>query len=189
MKKIYFITGNKGKVLEAKNKFSTFNIEIVQKNLGYPEIQADSLEDVADFGVEHIQERFNKPFILEDAGLFIDELKGFPGVYSAYVFHTVGCQGILKLLDGIKDEKRNACFHSVFAYKAPNRKPLYFIGECNGKISKEPLGSNGFGYDPIFIPNTSSKTFAQMKTEEKNCFSHRGNSLKNLLDFFEKQEI
>ena len=71
MKTIYFITSNEGKLKEAKNKLLEANIEVVQKNLGYPEIQANTLKDVAYFGVEHIQEKFNYPFILEDAGLFI----------------------------------------------------------------------------------------------------------------------
>lgn len=187
MKKIYFITSNKGKVLEAKNRFSVFNIEVVQKNLGYPEIQADSLEEVARYGVEHIKKRFKKSFILEDAGLFIDYFKGFPGVYSSYAYRCVGCDGILKLLAGLEDKKRTACFRSVFAYMNKDYKPIYFVGECEGLISKKTLGRNGFGYDPIFIPNESDKTFAQMSTEEKNFFSHRGKSLNKLLDFIEKE--
>ena len=89
MKTIYFITGNKGKLEEAKKKFSTVDINVVQKDLGYPEIQAETLEDVAKFGVEHIQKQFDRPFILEDAGLFIDALDGFPGVYSSYVFYSI----------------------------------------------------------------------------------------------------
>jgi XTP/dITP diphosphohydrolase len=189
MKKIYFISSNKGKVLEVKKMFSTVNIDVIQKNLGYPEIQADSLEEVACFGVKHVQERFNESFFLEDSGLFIEELKGFPGVYSKYVFYTIGCEGVLKLLDGFKDEKRKACFRSVFAYNKPNGKPLYFVGECLGRISKKPLGDHGFGYDPIFIPDNSDKTFAQMQTEEKNCFSHRGKSLGKLIEFIKKEKL
>ena len=75
MKTVYFITSNKGKVLEAKTKFSDLDINIIQKDLGYPEIQANSLEEVALFGAKHIEKNFDKPFILEDAGLFIDSLK------------------------------------------------------------------------------------------------------------------
>ena len=96
MKTIYFITSNKGKALEAKKKFSEINIEVIQKNLGYPEIQADTLEEVAIFGVEDVKKRFDYPFILEDAGLFMMHLDGFPGVYSAYVFIQLDV-GILKL--------------------------------------------------------------------------------------------
>ncbi len=187
MKKVYFITGNNEKFSEAKKKFSDLNIEIVQKDLGYPEIQADSLEDVALFGAEHIQKRFNQSFFLEDAGLFINGLNGFPGVYSAYIFYKIGCAGILKLMNDLEDNNRKACFRSVVAFGEPDKKFLLFIGESHGKISKKPLGKNGFGYDPIFIPNDEMKTFAQMETEEKNQFSHRGKSLEKLIDFFKNR--
>jgi XTP/dITP diphosphohydrolase len=183
-KTIYFITSNKGKALEAKAKFSTFNIDVVQKNLGYPEIQADTLEDVAFFGADEVQKRFSHPFFLEDAGLFIDALNGFPGVYSAYVYYTVGCSGILKLLESLDYNKRKACFKSVIVFVEPNRKPLIFTGECKGIISEKILGNRGFGFDPIFIPDGEEKTFAQMETEEKNRFSHRGKSLEKLANSF-----
>jgi len=185
MKTIYFITSNKGKILEAKKKFSNLDIEVIQKNLGYPEIQADSLEEVAKFGVEHIQKQFNQPFILEDAGLFIDALDGFPGVYSAYVYYRIECSGILKLLADI-DDNRKATFRSVFGYSEPGKKPKLFIGDTKGTISKKTAGEHGFGYDPIFIPNGENKTFAQMKTEEKNQFSHRGKSLEKIINYLKK---
>ncbi len=186
MKKIYFITSNKGKVLEAKEKFSSVGVRIEQKNLGYPEPQVDSLEEVALFGVKHIQNILSEPFILEDAGLFIDTLDGFPGVYSAYVFRTIGCKGILNLLRDV--EKRDAVFKSVFAYSEPNKEPILFIGECSGSISKKENGNNGFGYDPIFIPSGEKRTFALMNANEKNRFSHRGKSLEKLLDFLARCE-
>ncbi len=186
MKTLYFITSNKGKVLEAKNKFSKVDLEIVQKNLGYPEIQTDALEDVARYGVEQIREKFDQPFILEDAGLFIDAMEGFPGVFSSYVFHTIGCKGILRLMERIDENGRKACFRSVYAYSVPGRKPVLFVGECLGKISKNELGEDGFGYDPIFIPDGSSKTFAQMSVDEKNWFSHRGKSLQKLISYLKK---
>ena len=187
MKKIYFITSNKGKVSEAKQKFSEVNINIIQKDLGYPEIQSDSLEEVALFGAEYVQKKFDRPFILEDAGLFIDSLKGFPGVYSAYVYHKIGLSGVLKLLESNKE--RRATFRSVYAFGKPAEKPLLFIGECKGIISYEEKGSHGFGYDPIFIPHGESKTFAQMETKQKNLISHRGNSLNKLIVFFKNMKI
>jgi len=184
-KTIYFITRNKGKALEAKKKFSAFNIDVIQKNIGYPEIQADCLENVAIFGAEDIQRRINHPFFLEDAGLFIDILDGFPGVYSAYVFYTIGCPGILRILKGFNEKKRQACFKSVIAYAEPDKKPILFVGQCHGKISEKTLGNQGFGFDPIFIPDGEEKTFAQMEIEEKNRFSHRGKSLEKLINFLE----
>jgi XTP/dITP diphosphohydrolase len=187
MKELYFITGNKGKFREAKNKFSNLDIEIIQKDLGYPEIQADCLEDVALFGADFVKKSLDKPFFLEDAGLFIDSLNGFPGVYSAFVFYKIGCSGILKLMDKIAKDKRNACFRSVIAYKEPNKDTRLFIGETLGMISSKELGDNGFGYDPIFIPKEEKKTFAQMETKDKNQLSHRGKSLNKLMDFFKNR--
>jgi len=182
MKKIYFVTGNQGKLVEAQDKFSKIKIKVIQKNLGYPEIQADSLEDVAKFGVEYIKERFNQPFILEDAGLFIETLNGFPGVYSSYVFHTIGCEGILELLKIKKESDRRAVFRSVYAYHEPGKDPMFFAGEAPGSISKNMRGTNGFGYDPIFIPKGDIRTFAEIDVHEKNSLSHRGKSLEKLIN-------
>lgn len=187
-KTLYFITSNKGKVLEAKMKFSDIKINIIQRNLGYPEIQADTLEEVAFFGAEYVQKKFNHPFILEDAGLFINGLNGFPGVYSAYVYHKIGCSGVLRLMENFKDN-RNATFKSIYVYCEPDKKPIIFTGECQGTISKKEIGNFGFGYDPIFIPKGKSRTFSQMKTEEKNQISHRGKSIDKLKDFFKNLQI
>ena len=187
MKTLYFITGNKGKVLEAKTKFSDLDIKIIQKDIGYPEIQVDTLQEVARFGVDYLQKKVKYHFIIEDAGLFIDALDGFPGVYSAYVFCRIGCDGILKLLETVEHGKRKATFRSVYAYSEPGKKPLLFLGECKGTISKRVIGGHGFGYDPIFIPEDHAKTFAQMGTEEKNEFSHRGKSLEKLINYFKNK--
>jgi XTP/dITP diphosphohydrolase len=182
MKTIYFVTSNKGKFIEAKEKLSAIDIEVIQRNIGYPEPQVDTLEEVALFGVDDVQKRLDKPFFLEDAGLFIDSLKGFPGVYSSYVFRTIGCNGILKLLENI--DERKAVFKSVIAYKAPKADPMFFVGECRGRIFTKELGGNGFGFDPIFIPDGEMKTFAQMDVKGKNRFSHRSKSLEKLMDYF-----
>ena len=187
MKTIYFITSNSGKVLEVNNKLNNVDVKVIQKNLGYPEIQSKGLEEVAMFGAEHVQKRFKLPFILEDAGLFIDSLDGFPGVYSAYVFNTIGNDGILKLMRNKEGNERKAVFRSVFAYAEPVRKPVLFIGECHGTILNEKRGSNGFGYDPIFVPGGGNKTFAEMNASEKNQLSHRGKSLDKLNDFFKNK--
>lgn len=183
MKKIFFITSNAGKMHEVVSKLRPLGYNIIQKNLGYPEIQTDSLEDVAGFGVKHIQKKITHPFILEDAGLFIDALNGFPGVYSSYVYHTIGLDGILSLLKDKLENNRSAVFRSVFAYAKPSGDPLLFVGECNGFISDMKRGKKGFGYDPIFIPSSLERTFAEMDTEEKNSFSHRGRSLEKLVHF------
>lgn len=180
MKKFFFITGNKGKVFEANQKFSKIKIKLVQKNLGYPEIQADTLREVADFGLDYINKDLVPPFFLEDAGLFIDSLNGFPGVYSAYVYHTIGCPGILKLLKDQNISQRKAVFKSVYALMDKNGEKHFFVGEAHGEIITKMRGANGFGYDPIFRPKGSDKTFAEMDVSEKNLFSHRGKALDEL---------
>lgn len=179
MKEIFFITSNKGKVQEATEKLRPLGFLVVQKDLGYTEVQADSLEEVAAWGASHIQERFHSTFILEDAGLFIKALQGFPGVYSKYVFFTIGLAGILQLLEGV--ENRKAVFRSVYAYSESGKKPMIVIGECEGSISTKKQGTYGFGYDPIFVPDGAQKTFGEMTMEEKNQFSHRGKALEKLI--------
>ncbi len=186
MKDLYFITSNKGKFNEAANRLIQEDIKVIQKNLGYPEIQANSLEDVVNFGVNYVIKKIHKPFIIEDAGIFINYLNDFPGVYSADVFYKIGLKGILKLLEDVK-KNRDAYFKSVIAYVDSNKKINIFNGDCFGMIGFEEAGSNGFGYDPIFIPNGENNTFAEMTVDEKNRFSHRGKSLDKLLEFLKQK--
>jgi XTP/dITP diphosphohydrolase len=181
VKEIFFITSNEGKLVEIQQKVKQYDIKIIQKNLGYPEIQVDTLEEVAAYGVSFIQKNFSKPFIVEDAGIFINALNGFPGVFSKYVYYSIGLQGILTLMNN--ETNRNAVFQSVYAYAEPKSEPVFFKGECHGKITHEIKGTKGFGYDPIFIADDTSKTFAEMSIEEKNKFSHRGKALDKLIGF------
>lgn len=183
MKTIIFVTHNSGKFREAEAKLKSLGVKLQQYKEGYPEIQADTLEEVAFFAVKYLETRFSSPFFLEDAGLFIDALNGFPGVYSAYVFRSIGCEGILKLLEGI--DERTAFFKSVIAYKEPGDKPLFFQGVCRGTIAYEKRGNHGFGYDPIFIPEGSIETFGEMEVEVKNSYSHRGRSLQQFIKHIE----
>jgi XTP/dITP diphosphohydrolase len=186
MRTLYFITSNTGKFVEAKEKLRSLGFLVIQKDLGYPEIQAKNLEDVALQGIAYVRMCFNNPFMLEDAGLFIEALNGFPGVYSKHVFFTIGLSGILRLLSGVKDRK--AVFRSVYAYSNPGRKPIIVVGECYGTISTEQRGKNGFGYDPIFIPKGLRKTFGEMTTDEKNRYSHRSKALDKLISNLKKRK-
>lgn len=188
MKKLYFMTSNTGKVAEFHNRLNNIGYSLKQKNMGYPEIQAETLEDVADFGATWIQQRFPRPFLLEDSGLFITALQGFPGVYSKYVFYTIGLSGVLHLLKKTKTNQRKAVFRSVIAYCEPHHKPVLFRGECIGTIRISCKGTHGFGYDPLFVPKGHTKTFAEMTVEEKNQYSHRGQALQKLIVFLQKKE-
>ncbi len=152
-------------------------------DMEYPEIQANTLEEVVDFSLEYLSKVIGENFIIDDSGLFIEALNSFPGVYSAYVFDTLGNEGILKLME--EKERREAYFKTVVGirFEGINYK---LVGICHGKIAEEPKGENGFGYDPIFIPEGSEKTFAEMSTEEKNRVSHRGKAIIKLAGFMER---
>lgn len=178
--KIYFITSNKGKWKEFHEAMEEYEIERI--DMTYPEIQADSLQEVTSYGLRYLLKKIDGIFMIEDSGLFIKALKGFPGVYSSYVFKSIGNDGILKLMEGIKE--RNASFHSLIALY--DGKMHFFEGICNGRIADRQRGKEGFGYDPIFIPDGSKKTFAEMKTKEKNEYSHRGKAIRKLLSYLKK---
>ena len=180
-----FVTSNRGKVREAERYFSPLGVRIIQRKIEYPEIQADSLEEVARFGIGWLRDKLEAPFFLDDSGLFIDALGGFPGVYSAYVYRTLGNDGILKLLEGV--ENRKAYFQSVVAYY--DGELHIFTGRTAGRITRKKRGTGGFGFDPIFQPEGFSKTFAEMTTEEKNRISHRGRAFKAFSEWLKENLI
>ena len=175
---IYFVTGNGGKFVEARAIID----DLLQRNIGYTEVQADSLEEVAAFGIAEVMRKFASPAIIEDAGLFIDHLRGFPGVYSAYVFDTIGNRGTLKLMADV--ENRRAVFRSVVCYGEPGMEPRFFRGEMEGRIGYAPRGEGGFGYDPIF--EVEERTLGEMSLEEKNRISHRARSMMALKEWLDR---
>ncbi|WP_297477142.1 XTP/dITP diphosphatase [Thermococcus sp.] len=180
--RLAFVTSNPGKIEEARKYFEPLGVEVYQLRFPYPEIQADTLEEVAEYGVKWLSERLNSPFFLDDSGLFINALRGFPGVYSAYVYKTLGIDGILKLLEGVDD--RSAYFKSVVAYW--DGELHLFKGRVDGEIIHEKKGSGGFGFDPVFRPLGFERTFAEMTTEEKNGISHRGRALKAFAEWLKE---
>jgi len=177
---IYFITTNKGKWKEIQEEMNEYEIERI--SMAYPEIQADSLKEVASYALEYLSKKVDGIFMIEDSGLFIKVLKGFPGVYSSYVFKTIGNEGILKIMQGVKERK--ASFRSLIAFY--DGKMHFFEGICKGKIADKQRGKGGFGYDPIFIPNGCERTFAEMETMEKNKYSHRGKAIRKLKEHLEE---
>ena len=175
MKTFKFITKNKGKVAEFRAYTKTSAIKIVHIDASYPELQVDTLVEVAKYALQYCKAFYDPPFIIEDSGLFIDDLNGFPGPYSAYVFKTVGCDGVLKLVE----EGTTATFKSVIGvYHSGDIK--LFKGEVNG-ILVHPRGTMGFGFDPIF--EYGGHTFAEITTEEKNLLSHRSKSMNKFINW------
>lgn len=186
---LHFLTGNRHKYLEILNIARQINFPIDIKMGGGKdkiEIQSDSLEKIVEFATRHAYEKGYDNFFIEDAGLFIEALKGFPGPYSHYVYATIGIQGILKLMRDIT--KRKAYFKSVIGL-CLNGDIKIFVGITNGLITRAPRGSYGFGFDPIFIPEGYSKTFAEMSMEEKNRVSHRGKAAKKMFEYLKARII
>lgn len=191
--KLTFITGNKNKFLEVKKFFSDNNLPILleNQNIETEELQSDSLRKVAEFKINSIKNKIAGNFFVEDAGFFVDEpLNGFPGVYSSYIMKVLGNEGILKLLGN--SEIRRARFQAVIALyleEDENQEKLYFFdGEVKGTVAKSIRGKNGFGFDPIFIPDEiPKKTFGEMLPEEKNRISHRSRAIKKLVEFLSKK--
>jgi len=162
---LLFASSNKNKYEEAKSILAEFEISLKFFKCSLLEIQADTLEEVAFLKALDAFSRCSKPVIVEDDGLFINSLNGFPGPYSSFVFKTIGNEGILKLIKS----KRTATFQSVIAYCEKRDDIQLFKAEVDGKISQKLTGRK-WGYDPIFIPVGQTKTYAHL---EKNLVSHR----------------
>lgn len=153
--------------------------DIVQVRTPYPEVQADTLDEVVRAAIDWLEPREDVPFILEDSGLFIQALNDFPGVYSSYVFRTLACDGILRLMHGM--EERAARFECCVGLLSRRGKAV-LNGAVEGVIAREPRGGGGFGFDPIFIPRGRAETFAEISLETKNSISHRGRAFSALAD-------
>lgn len=187
-KSLKMITTNKSKFLEARKVLSEMGITLFQINVKRVEIQADKLNEIAKFSAEEAAKSVVGPIIAEDAGLFIEHLGGFPGPYSSYVLSTLGLDGILKLLEG--KVNRAAHFESAVAFCESGRKTAeVFTGSTSGNIATEKRGSNGFGYDPIFIPlDGDMRTFGEMNSDQKNRLSHRARAMKEFGEWYLKRQ-
>ena len=186
---VYFVTGNKFKFQEVLKIFKSRRIKynLKQKDIKTTEIQAQSLKDVALFKLNSVEHSMDDSFFIEDAGFFVDSpLEGFPGIYSSYVLKTIGNEGILKLIDDF--DYSIAHFSAIIAfYFKPIDEIAFFEGRIEGKVSNTIRGKEGFGFDPIFIPNIRpDKTFAELSIVEKNSISHRGQAFTKLLEYLEK---
>ncbi len=182
------VTSNPGKAREFEDLFSRYGLSFRVEPIKTPEIQAVDLKLIAEQSALYAYDVLREPAMVEDAGLFIDILSGFPGPFSSYAYKTIGIRGILKLMEGVED--RRARFLSVIAFYTPmigNVK--IFAGEVEGYISAEPRGSGGFGFDPIFVPaEGDGRTFAELSIEEKNRLSHRARAARKFAEWLSSIE-
>lgn len=181
----FFVTGNVHKFHEARDVLSGYGVATAMLNIDAVEVQDDDLKNIASISVKDAARRSGLPVFVEDAGLFIDALNGFPGPYSSYVYRTVGTKGILRLMKDVG--LRDAHFQSVVAFCNPGKvtKLFCFDGEVSGRIAYEERGSQGFGFDPVFEPAAElGKTFGEVTREEKNRYSHRARALRKFAEWY-----
>ncbi len=180
--KITFVTGSKAKVREAEK---ILNIPLEIKSIDLDEIQELDLEKIAVHKINQAYELVRKPVIVDDVSVEIDAWKGFPGPLIKWMLKNENDSAklLLKMLKGEKNRKAKARLAIGFH---DGKKAHVFYGEVNGKIAEEIRGENGFGWDPVFIPDGEEKTYAQMSIDEKNKVSHRRKALDKLSDFLKE---
>ncbi len=182
-------TRNKGKIRELKELLADFGLDILSLDQ-FPQVK-EIVEDGNTFfenamkKAKTVAEKTGLLAIADDSGLEVDALKGAPGVYSARYAgeDATDEQNYLKLLNEMKDvptEKRGAQFRCVIVAYRPDGKWVSAEGVCRGRITSSPRGEQGFGYDPVFVPEGDIRTMAELTREEKNRISHRGKALEML---------
>lgn len=189
--KLVFASNNKNKIKEIQLLVPS-TIEIVSlEDIGcleeIPET-ADTIEGNAIIKANYVTKKYGYDCFADDSGLEVDALNGEPGVFSArYAGEPKNDENNLnKLLSNLKDKtNKKANFKTVICLNY-NGKQQLFTGIINGKIIEEKIGSNGFGYDPIFVANDYTQTFAELSIEEKSKISHRGIAVKQLVEFLQK---
>lgn len=194
MKTIIFATNNENKVIEVKailnEKFQVLSLKDAGIDIDIPE-PFDTLEENAAEKARVINRITHQDCFAEDTGLEVESLMGEPGVKSArYAGQERNFdKNIDKLLTNLKNkENRSARFRTVVCL-LENGKQKSFEGICKGIIIAARRGNHGFGYDPVFIPDGSSKTFAEMNLEEKNTFSHRKKAIEKLTDYLNSRHL
>ena len=176
---LFFASSNEHKFKEVQRILSNLGVTIKLFKTTLEEIQSNSLNEIAKRKAIDAFTKIQKPILIEDDGLFINSLNGFPGPYSSYAYDTIRNKGIIQLLQN--SEHRDAKFVAIIAYYNGIDEVKLFESSIPGKISKE-IEKGGWGYDPIFIPDGESKTYANVLDKDK--FSHRSASLKKFSDWF-----
>lgn len=186
--KLIFATHNKNKLEEVRSMLPS-NIQVISlDDIGcFEEIPetAKTIAENAALKADYVKEHYEINCFADDTGLEVEALNGEPGVYSARYAgdekdNEANIQKLLKNLKG--SQNRTAQFKTVIALNLDNKQHL-FTGICQGVITREKRGTKGFGYDAVFQPDESDKTFAEMSLEEKSVQSHRGIALRKLMDF------
>ncbi len=176
-RRVAFYTSNAGKFEEVRALLRPqgFSLRWARGELLEP--QAETLERVVEAKLGQVRPRVGEMALVEDAGLFVPALGGFPGGYSAYVHRTLGTEGLIRLVAG---RPRRAEFRAVAGVRFGSRR-LLRAGSVEGSLARGPRGDGGFGFDPIFLPLGERRTFAELPLEEKIRRSHRSRAIEGIL--------
>lgn len=190
LEEIVFASHNEGKIKEIKKLLAPYGIKVksaLDMNLPDVEETGKTFEENSLLKSRTIAKLVNMPCLADDSGLCVDALNGSPGVYSArYAPNRDFDKGMEKLLAEMEkspNKSRNAHFSCVISLAWPDGQYKVFAGQVDGKIAFHKMGAGGFGYDPLFVPEGFTSSFAQMSQEEKNKISHRGRAVEKLKDF------
>ena len=192
--RLVFATNNQHKIKEVAHLFPAdlqlISLKDIECDDDLPETGV-KLEDNARQKARYVHDKFGVDCFADDTGLEIEALNGRPGVYSAR-YAGPACiaeDNVLKVLTELQGvQNRKARFRTVIALYLSDKEYI-FEGSIEGRITEAPVGSHGFGYDPVFVPEGEQRTFAEMSLEEKNRFSHRSNAIRKLSDFLKQHSI
>lgn len=187
MRKLILSTGSKNKVKEIKDILKDLPIEVLSKDdvgLKNFDVVEDgtTLEENSLKKARELSKLVDHMVMADDSGIFVDSLGGQPGVYSARYGGEDGNDELnnITLLNNLKGKERTASFQSVIALITEDKKEYTVKGICKGRVLEEPRGDNGFGYDPLFVPDGFEETFAQLDGDVKNSISHRRRAIDGL---------
>ena len=192
MKQIVFATNNKNKLREMREIMDGLYEVLSLEDIGcHEEIveDAETIEGNAKIKADFVTNRYHIDCFADDTGLEVEALNGAPGVYTARFAgeHCSYQDNVDKMLATMKGQtNRKAAFRTCIALNL-NGKSYYFEGRCDGKITEEQRGNEGFGYDPIFQPDGFDQTFAELGHEVKNAISHRGRATQKLISFLRQR--
>lgn len=191
MTKLVFATSNPHKLQEIKDIAGDINIEFLLPPNGFDPIEnGTTFEENSYIKAKEAAKLSGIVALADDSGLCVEALDGAPGIYSARYADTPQAR-INKLLNAMNQkENRRAKFVCAMTLVSPNGEIIFQTrGECHGNIAYKQAGTNGFGYDPIFLVGNSSTTMAELSETEKNKISHRGQALRNVLEFLKDTNI
>ena len=198
MKKIVLASNNPGKLRELQDMLAPLGLALVrQGDLGIPEAEEPhrTFVENALAKARHAAKRSGLPALADDAGLCVDAFGGLPGVDTAFYATRYGyakgddnnVRALLEQMQGI-DNRRAAMVSTLVALRsADDPEPLIAVGRVTGEIAREPVGSNGFGFDPVMFIPEFGKTFAQLPVEVKNANSHRGRAARAMVELIRER--